>query len=94
MDPVNLNRIFRILPYALDICPAEIIDLSVISWIIKDIHDEVICERLYFALADSAVSVVVQPDCNSVQCSIILYIPVKDQLNNLRLFRFYYQFLI
>ena len=94
MDPVNLNRIFRILPYALDICPAEIIDLSVISWIIKDSHDEVICERLYFALADSAVSVVVQPDRNSIQCSVILYIPVKDQLHNFCLFRLYYQFLI
>ena len=66
MNPVNLDRVFQILPHTLQIRPAEVIDLSVIGRIIQDIHDKVIGERLYFALADSAVSVVIQPNCNSV----------------------------
>lgn len=50
MDSINLDRIFGIPPYAFQIRPAKIIDLSVIGRIIQNIHDEVIGKRLSWTL--------------------------------------------
>ena len=94
MNPVNLNRILRLPFDTLKICPAVVIQLPVIDRIIQDIDDKVIGEGLFFTLADTRISVIVQPDCHTVQRPIILYVLIKDQPDDFRLCRFDLQFLV
>ena len=59
MDSVNLDRILGFPFDTLQICPAVVVQLSVIDRIIQDIDDEVIGKWLFFTLADPRIPVII-----------------------------------